>query len=230
MDQFEPDQILESRLHAVQSTSTVESTNKYSFIDELASGNPTPGGGSAAAFTAAQAAALVAMVARVTVGKKKYAHVETQMLKLIEKAEALKTTLIGCVQEDADSFDGYIQATRLPKGTDEENNRREKAVEAATLHAAKVPRRVAGLAMDVLRMAVEAAELGNVNAISDAASAAHLAVAAVKGAGLNVLINQKGLKNPSVIDDMVKDLVDFEIETIEIGKRLTNVLQERAGL
>ena len=178
----------------------------------------------------AQAAALVAMVARVTVGKKKYAHVETQMLKLIEKAEALKTTLIGCVQEDADSFDGYIQATRLPKGTDEENNRREKAVEAATLHAAKVPRRVAGLAMDVLRMAVEAAELGNVNAISDAASAAHLAVAAVKGAGLNVLINQKGLKNPSVIDDMVKDLVDFEIETIEIGKRLTNVLQERAGL
>jgi len=230
MDQFEPEQILESRLYTVKAKSAEESAGKYDFIDELASGDPTPGGGSAAAFTAAEAAGLVAMVGRVTVGKKKYAEVEPQMLRLIEKADVLKATLITCVQEDANSFNGFIQATRLPKGSEAEITHREAAMEAATLHAAKVPRRVAGLAMEVLRLAVEAAELGNVNAISDAASAAHLAVAAVKGAGLNVMINQKALKNPSAIDDMVNDLVDFEQEVHHLGARLTSVLQERAGL
>jgi hypothetical protein len=88
MDQFEPEQILEQRLYEVSRTSEPSGERQPDFLDQLASGQPTPGGGSAAAHTAAAAAALVAMVARTTIGKKKYAGVEARMWELIEQAEA----------------------------------------------------------------------------------------------------------------------------------------------
>ena len=127
MDQFEPQQILESRLYSNMNTSPPNPADPYIFINELASEKPTPGGGSAAAFTAAEAAALVAMVGRVTVGKKKYAQVETEMLKMIESAEELREQLTSAVEADAASFDAYLQALRMPKNTPEESRRSGKS-------------------------------------------------------------------------------------------------------
>ena len=230
LDPFDPEQILESRLYSSQSESENAPKNQYAFIDDLASGNPTPGGGSAAAFTAAEAAALVAMVGRVTVGKKSYAAVESKMYGMIEKAEDLRARLTSAVEEDAAAFDGFMQALRLPKNSDDEKALREVAMEQATLAAALVPHRVAGLALQVLRLSVEAVVHGNLNAVSDGASAFYLAAAAIKSAGMNVKINRNSLKNPSSADALLADLAAYEQEIAEIEKHITRVLHERAQL
>jgi glutamate formiminotransferase/formiminotetrahydrofolate cyclodeaminase len=230
LDQFEPNQILESRLFDSMNSAVEVESNPYSFLDELASEKPTPGGGSAAAFTAAEAAGLVAMVGRVTVGKKKYAAVETDMWQMIEKAEVLRKQLTAAVEEDANSFEGYLQAVRLPKNSDAEIRVRDQSIEAATLEAARVPYHAAGLAMEVLSLAVIAAELGNINAISDAGSAANLAAASVKSAGLNVLINLKGLQDPSKAGSLAEDIHHYLDEIKIIENKISNTLHERAGL
>lgn len=230
LNQFEPQQILESRLFNVMKSESASPVKPYAFLDELASENPTPGGGSAAAFTAAEAAALVAMVGRVTVGKKKYAQVESEMFKMIERADALRRELTAGVEEDAVSFEEYLKAVRLPKNTEQEIQVRDQAINAATLHATKVPHHTAGLAMEVLTLAITAAELGNVNAISDAASAANMAAAAVKSAGLNVMINIKGLQDPSQAQTLADDIQRYSKEIKIAEARITEILQERAGL
>jgi len=228
MDQFEPAQILEARLYAARQSATPEQTDPYTFISDLASANPTPGGGSAAAFTAAEAAGLVAMVGRVTIGKKNYAGVESRMWQTIEEADRLRAELTRSVQEDADAFNAIMQAFKLPKNNPEEIAARVAVIEEATLTAAIVPHRVAGLAMRVLRLAASAVEYGNLNAISDGASAANLAIAAVRSAALNVMINRKSLKEPAAADHLLKDIQEFEAEIPVIEQNITRVLAERA--
>ena len=205
LDQFEPEQLLEGRLYSALNQPAALPPDPYVFIKELASENPTPGGGSAAAFTAAEAAALVAMVGRVTVGKKKYADVEAQMWQMIENAEKLRLNLTSAVEEDAASFQGYMTALRLPKSTEDEIAARNAAIESATLNAARVPFHTAEKTLQVLDLAVTAATLGNLNAISDAASAANLALAAMRSAILNVKINMKSLQDPSTAGSLIED-------------------------
>ena len=205
LDQFEPEQLLEGRLYSALNQPAALPPDPYVFIKELASENPTPGGGSAAAFTAAEAAALVAMVGRVTVGKKKYADVETQMWQMVENAEKLRLDLTSAVEEDAASFQGYMTALRLPKSTEDEIAARNAAIESATLNAARVPFHTAEKTLQVLDLAVTAATLGNLNAISDAASAANLALAAMRSAILNVKINMKSLQDPSTAGSLIED-------------------------
>ncbi len=228
MDQFEPAQILETRLYSAQQTAPAAQVDPYTFINDLASGNPTPGGGSAAAFTAAEAAGLVAMVGRVTIGKKNYSTVESRMWQMIEEADRLRAELTRAVQEDADAFNSIIQAYKLPKTSPEEITVRGAAVEEAILGAAIVPHRVAGLAMRVLRLALSAVEYGNLNAISDGASAANLAIAAIRSAILNVKINRKSLKDPSTADNLLLDVQDYEAEIVGIEKKIAQFLADRA--
>lgn len=230
LDQFDPEQILESRLYNAQVDTAVEAENRYTFLDELASGTPTPGGGSAAAYTAAEAAALVAMVCRVTIGKKAYAGVEGRMFEIIEKAEELRRELTIAVEQDAAAFNTFMQALRLPKNNEEEKQQREDAMEQATLGAAIIPHRVAGLAMQVLRLAGEAVEIGNLNAISDAASASYLAVAAVKSAAMNVKINRNSLRQPTSADHLLQDIEVYQKEISSFENQITGYLQKRANL
>jgi glutamate formiminotransferase/formiminotetrahydrofolate cyclodeaminase len=129
MDQFDPSQILENKL---QSQPAVESSSAYPFLDGLASAAPTPGGGSAAAFTAAEAAALVAMVARLTVGKKKYTDVEAEMQRLVDEADELRRKLTDAIQEDSQAFEVVMQAYKLPKENDEQIQARHSAIETAS--------------------------------------------------------------------------------------------------
>lgn len=228
LDQFEPEQILENRLYASNEQATELPQNPYIFIEQLASSNPTPGGGSAAAFTAAEAAGLVAMVGRVTVGKKSYAAVESRMWQLIEEADKLRAELTKAVEEDAGAFDGFMQALKLPKTSEAEVSARAAAMEDATLAAAVVPHRVAGLAMRVIRLSLSAVEYGNLNAISDAASAFHLAAAAVRGAALNVKINRRSLQDPSRADQLLADVQKFENEISGYESKISELLSLRA--
>jgi glutamate formiminotransferase/formiminotetrahydrofolate cyclodeaminase len=230
MDQFEPTQILESRLYDVLRSTGNTGGPASDFLDELASANPAPGGGSAAAHTGAAAAALVAMVGRVTLGKKKYAAVETQMEAMIETAEKLRTQLTAIVDEDAASFNAFIAATKLPKETPEQLKLREVAMEQATLTAAKVPYRTVELSSQVMQLAIQAAELGNLNAISDACSAVHLAQAAIQSAGLNILVNVKNLQNPAPAVDLLKGLHEHEHLAAALEQKVKETVASRAGI
>ena len=230
MDQFEPAQILESRLYELLRSPQAQPQPGADFLDELASANPAPGGGSAAAHTAAAAAALVAMVGRVTVGKKKYAAVEAQMWPMIEKADALRARLTAVVDEDAASFNQLIAATKMPKETGEQQSKRSTAIEKAALAAARVPFETVKLAYDVLQLAKTAAEIGNLNAISDAASAVHLAQAAIQSAGLNILVNVKSLSDPASAADLVSGLHEYEHLAAKIDHQMKEILINRAEI
>ena len=196
MDQFEPSQVLETRLYddnrdvQTQTSQPIEE----SLLDAIASGTPTPGGGSASAYTAAVAAALVAMVGRLTIGKSKYVAVESEMWSLVEKAEELRKKLQNKVDEDAAAFEAIIAARKLSKDTESQQLERKEAIKQATIHAAIVPLSVASDALQVMQMAVRMTEVANLNAITDAGSAANLAFAAIKSASLNVQVNLLGME------------------------------------
>jgi len=232
MDQFEPDQVLETRLYAAaaQSQEGPVSDQDKGFLEALASGEPTPGGGSAAAYGAAMAASLVAMVGRVTVGKKKYAEVEVEMWRLIEEATEFQTAMREAVQNDAQAFEAYMKARRLPQNTDQQKSERIQAIQAASINAAEVPLHVARHASQILQLALRAAELGNINAISDAGSAAAFAKAALEGAGLNVRINLLGLEEEPEPARMLTELRTLENQAAKLSQALHTVLNERGGL
>lgn len=232
MDQFEPDQVLETRLFELTSKSGEDSFQKEasSFLDALASSDPTPGGGSASAYSAAMAASLVAMVGRVTVGKKRYADVESEMWPIIEEASQLVEVLQSAVVEDAAAFDGYMQARKLPRDTEQQKADRDLAIKAASIKAAVVPLSVAKNALRVMQIGLKAAELGNMNAISDAGTAVALAKAAIKGAGLNVRINLLGIEAEPDPDRMLNALKDIEKQAAQVDEITNGVLIERGGL
>ncbi|MFU8826720.1 MAG: glutamate formimidoyltransferase [Brevefilum sp.] len=232
MDQFDPEQILENQLYQAASPAD-ESPIKAQdegFLAALASGDPTPGGGSAAAYGAAMAASLVAMVGRVTVGKKKYADVEAHMWLLIEEALALQAAMHLAVEKDADAFESYMKAMRLPRDTDQQKAERLQAIQAASINAAEVPLYVARQAVQILGLAHKAAELGNVNAISDAGSAAALAQAALEGAGLNVRINLLGMEEEPEPANMLTELRSLEAQAAKLKDAMRAALNDRGGL
>lgn len=231
LDSFSAEQILEQRMMQMMRTAGTETgVAEASFLDELASANPTPGGGSAAAHTGAAAAALVAMVARVTLGKKKYENVKDQMWALVEKAEALRADLTSGVQSDSDAFIAVMEAFKLPKDTPEQMEARHRAVQSATQLAAQVPLEAARQCLAVQELALQAAELGNLNAISDAASGATLARAALTCAAYNVRINTNGLDDEIVKAHLLHEVHSVETRSTELEKRLLALLSERGGM
>lgn len=232
MDQFEPDQVLESRLFEQGAPSQDETLPEEAnqFLDALAAGTPTPGGGSAAAYGAAMAASLVAMVGRLTVGKKKYADVENEIWPVIDTAGELKASLQEAVMRDAAAFEGYMSARRLPSDTEEQKSSRIRAIQAASIHAAEVPMRVTRETLEVLKLAVKVAGIGNVNAISDAGTAAAFCQAALRGAGLNVRINLLGLEKETQAARMLNELKTIAKQADKLDKEVRGILSERGGL
>ena len=227
LDGFKVDQILENQLLRLQAP---PEENRFNFLDELASAAPTPGGGSAAAFTAAQSAALVAMVAGLTIGKKKYAEVEDRMRVILEEAERLRQELEQTVDDDADAFAQLMTAYRMPKETDGEKHKRDASILIATYEAAEVPLRTVRAARDLLLLAKEVAESGNQNAISDAGTAAALAFAAAVSAGANVRINLVSLKEDEQAARLLKDLGDYERRVLKMVQSVHEILKERGGI
>ena len=233
LDQFSPDQILEHALREAQSQAQGAAqpvTAEARFLDELAKGTPSPGGGSAAAHAGATAAALVAMVARLTVGKKKYAAVEARMWQIIDQADALRRDLTQAVADDAAAFDRYLAAVRLPKDTPDQQAARALALEQATLGTIQTPLETARRAVEVLRLAVEVAASGNANAISDAASGAALARAALTGSSLNVRINCPNLQDQAAARGFIAEVNQLDAQASALEADLRRALDERGNL
>jgi glutamate formiminotransferase/formiminotetrahydrofolate cyclodeaminase len=221
LTQFEPDQVLETRLYAAQ--------EEKSFLERLAAGTATPGGGSAAAYAGAMAAALVGMVARLTIGKKKYAKVEARMKQIAAEADELRIALEEAVARDAQAFDRVMAAYRLPKDTDGEKAARREAIEDATRVAGEVPLEVARQAVEVAELAAEVAEVGNASAITDTASAGAMARVALTAASLNVRVNAASLADTKMGDGWIKDIEALQAQAEEAEGRVQKAVDERMG-
>lgn len=226
LDQFEASQVLENRL----TTAVQMGASPYAFLDDLASDQPTPGGGSAAAFSAAEAAALVTMVGRVTLGKKKYESVEAEIKELIGKSEVLRKRLTLAIEEDAQAFDRLMSVYRLPKETADELENRSRAIKDASFGAAAVPLQTAQMTLEVLKLAERMVLIGNMNAITDAGTAGALCRAAVSAAGANVRINLTGMNDDQQANAMLAELIAIEKEISEHYSVLQVHMKERAGI
>lgn len=231
LDGFSPEQILESRLFSETSASTPSQPQPVSFIEELASPTPTPGGGSAGAYAGAMGAGLVAMVSGLTIGKKKYAEVEAEMQAIRVMAEKLRKELTQAVDDDASSFEVLMATFKLPKDTDDQKSARSAAIHKATLNAANVPLHVADDAVRVMGLALKCAKHANVNAISDAMSGFAMCRAALTAAGYNVRINIKSLGDVSSAGGkMLKELTELEAKADKLEKEIQSVMKERGGI
>jgi len=175
----------------------------HQFLDQLASSQPAPGGGSASAQAVATAAALLEMVANLTLGRKKYGEVQADMEDLREKAYSFGQQARALVDKDTQAYDAVVAAFQLPKSTDSEKALRHAGILEATRSAIRVPQETANLGIQVLLSAQVALAKGNPNAFSDGLVAAYLASAGCKGAIANVKINLNGLKDDREIEQYV---------------------------
>jgi formiminotetrahydrofolate cyclodeaminase len=162
------------------------------FLAQLGSAAPTPGGGSVAALTGAQAAGLVAMVCHLTIGKKRYAEHEDELRRVLAAAEDLQEALTKLIEADILAYDELMASYRLPK----EDPRRAAAIQAALVPAAGIPLQIAEAAAAVFDLVPTVIAKGSTLAVSDAGMAALLAAAAIRSGALNVLINLHAMEHP----------------------------------
>ena len=198
-------------------------TTLKSFLDELASSSPAPGGGSVAALAGALGAALTSMVCNLTIGKKKYADVEDEMKKILKQSEELRGRFTVLVEKDTEAFNKVMEAFSLPKDNESQKALRAAAIEAATKEATMVPLEVMKHCIDVMALAQNVAAHGNKNSVSDAGVSALMLHAACESAALNVRINLNGLSNSEFVNWKNE-------EVISILKTSRMMIEETQGI
>ncbi len=176
------------------------------FLDDLAGGAPTPGGGSAAAIMGAMGAALVSMVCNVTIGKKGYEAVEGEMKAVREESERVRRRLTAMVAEDIAAFDSIMAAYKLPKAAEDEKAVRAAAIQAGLRRATETPLECARVCAEVIALARRASEHGYLNVISDGGVGVLSGFTALRSAALNVYINAPALKDRAFAESAILEL------------------------
>lgn len=176
------------------------------FLDRLASADATPGGGSAAAIMGAMGAALVSMVCNLSIGKKGYEAVQTDIQTMLGEAETLRQRLTAMVAQDVAAFDSLMAAYKRPKTSEQEKAERVAAIQVALRGATEVPLDCARVCAEVVVLARRASEVGYHGVISDGGVAALAANSAARSAALNVYINAPSLKDKTYADAAVIEL------------------------
>lgn len=180
------------------------------FLEVLGSDAPTPGGGAAGAISAATGAALIAMVARLTVGRNGFEDVFPRMEQLISRAEGARTEFLSLADRDAHAFDAVMTAFKMPKETDEQKAARSAAIQSGYLGAASVPQELARAAVELMESAEDATAMGNPQAASDGMSGAAALYAAVLSALANVEINASSLKDEVIRREMLDEVATLK--------------------
>ncbi|PLX41759.1 MAG: formimidoyltetrahydrofolate cyclodeaminase [Deltaproteobacteria bacterium] len=175
------------------------------YLDVAASDAPTPGGGSVSAIVATNAAAMVCMVANLTIGKKKYEEYEEQAKSIAAKGYELIDQLKDLTARDMAAFDAFVAAWRMPSETDAEKAAKAEANEKAAQNATTVPMEICKVCLEIMKLAKELAPFGNLSAISDCGVASLIAEGAMKACMLSVDINLPGLKTAEFADAMTKE-------------------------
>ena len=199
------------------------------FLDDLASERPTPGGGGAAAVSGAIGAALVSMVANLTIGKKNYEAVWQDLEAVNAKAEALRTELIRAIDEDVVAFNAVMGAYGLPRATDEDKAKRAAAIQAALKDATLAPLRAVKACFEVIRLSAAAAEKGNLNVISDAGVAVLSANAGLRSAALNVFINAKAIKDRDFAEKQIAEVNALLAQAAETTETVYQTVISKIG-
>ena len=201
-------------------------------VARLASRDPVPGGGSAAALAGSLAAALLAMVGALTTGRADSDDTEASLREIGLAAANAQSGLLNLATLDANAYDAVVRARRLPRDTDETRRARAVHIAQATRLATDVPLRTAREAAAVLAIAERLVPLGSPHAISDIGVAAHLAAAAVRGAALNVRINLPFLDPVSADDPIVRGAAELDAllaEAAAAEARLADAVTRRMG-
>ncbi len=180
------------------------------FMQQTGSSAPAPGGGSIAAVTAASGAALIEMVANVTIGKEKFVEVEAEMLSVQQTASELRTRFLGYIDKDCDAFMAMMDAFKLPKTTDAEKEHRRKVLQDCYQQAALVPFNLGLEALQLFDLSKIVVTKGNRNAVTDGIMGAMNARLAIRSAFLNVRINLALIKDDEFVSTMESKMKDIE--------------------
>jgi len=200
----------------------------HRYLDDLASAQPAPGGGSASALCGAMGAALVSMVARLTLGKAKYADVQAEIEELLQETERLRDRFQTLMQEDIEAYGKLSAAFKLPRDTDEEIFARTNAVQTQLVEAALVPLAVVECAATLAKCCRRMAEIGNVNVLSDVATASVLASSAGQGAAWMVRVNVRSIKDLEMVS-VLNDRLNKALEDISlVSQEVTDIIGRRA--
>jgi formiminotetrahydrofolate cyclodeaminase len=203
-------------------------TTVHYYLDQLASAAPTPGGGSAAALSGAMGAALASMVARLTLGKPKYADVQTEIEVLLQHTEHLRERFQLLMQADIDAYGNLSAAMKMPRTTPEEVSARGQAIQSRLVEAALVPLEMAEQAVALIRCCQRIAEIGNVSVLSDVATGAALASSAGAGAAWMVRANVRSLKDHEMVN-VLSNRLSAALDEITAGsQRVTSIVGGRS--
>lgn len=181
------------------------------FLGELSSKNPVPGGGGASALVGSLGMALGSMVGELTVGKKKYQHVEKEIRQLMQLEETLRKELLDLVDKDAEVFTPLAKAYGMPKSTEDERVEKEKVMAVALKDACTVPLEIMKKCCEGIQLLEDFAAKGSTLAISDAGVGVVFCKAALQGASLNVFINT-GLMKDKVYASKLNDKADAMLD------------------
>jgi glutamate formiminotransferase/formiminotetrahydrofolate cyclodeaminase len=199
------------------------------YLDETASGSPTPGGGSVAALAGALGAALTSMVCNFTVGKKKYRDVEAEVNQMLLESEEIRDKLQELVVKDTRAYGKVSAAYSMPKATSEEKEIRSKAIQNALIEAMQAPLEIAICCYEILKLNEPLLEKGNQNLISDVGVAVLLAEAAMRSAVLNVEINLSYIKDEELCREAREKLQTPLSEASDIKNEVYKKVKEIIG-
>ena len=198
-----------------------------SFAEETSRESPAPGGGSVAAYMGALGAALGTMVANLSAHKAGWDDRWEHFSKYAERGQALLREMLRLVDEDTAAFNQLMAAFQMPKKTEAEQAERDRAVEAATLHAAEVPLQTMRTASEVFPLCKAMADEGNPSSVSDAGVGALAARSAVLGAALNVRINAKELKDKDRAATLIAQARMLCDEAIQKEQEILNTIENK---
>jgi len=199
------------------------------FLDKLASKSPEPGGGSVAALTGSLGAALVSMVSNLTLGKEKYKDVQPQVEQLLRESEKLRQEMQDLIQKDTEVYGGLSEVYKMPKFTDAEKAARTTKMQEALKLACQVPFEIGLKSLDVAKLALRAAEIGNVGAVSDAGVAVLLAQACAQSAALNVKINVNSIKDEAYNTQTWTRMQDVLGQVADLEKTVMALTYQKMG-
>jgi formiminotetrahydrofolate cyclodeaminase len=197
------------------------------YLDALASADPTPGGGSAATLVGALAAALCAMVARITAASPKLASVHEEAVAIAADADDLRRRFVELRPVDEAAFQAVVDAQALPRATDAEKAARTERLQRALTGAAEAPLEAARLATDAFALTARTAELHNANLMSDVDCAMHFARAAFDASAANVEVNHRYITDPATIAQQRDRLATLARAAREFESRTTTVVVGR---
>ena len=213
--------------YMVEETGHLASMKVNSFLSELASSSPAPGGGSVAALSGSLGAALSSMVCNLTVGKEKYADVQAEIKEVLKKSEQLRKKLTKLIDEDTEAFNDVMKAFKMPKETEEQKKKRSAAIQEGYKTAAAVPLETANTCEKILDVAMVVAKKGNQNSITDSAVSALMAQAGVETAILNVKINLGSIKDEKFVKKISSEIDKLQKNTAKKTEEIMKIVNSR---